>query len=911
MPRENLLTLLDDFTRHARDIAIVQPQGYRRQSFTYEKILQKSAEFAIRLKSCHVRSGDRVLLWAPNSAEWLIAFWGILLRGAVAVPMDDSATTDFAQRVALQAAVKVIVASASHPRLTSEVPILDVSDLADRSAQDCFLAAKTHAAQKNLPWQQSLSDEPITRNHLAQILFTSGTTAEPRGVLLTHGNFLANLEPLERGIDPYRKYERWFHPLRFVSLVPLSHVFGQFMTLLVPPLLGATVIFEPSTNPRDILHTIRHERATALVGVPRVLDLLRNNLRQNAHDDFEKTLANAAEKKFLRRAWLFRQIHSRLGWKFWALICGGAALPADTEDFFKRLGYAVVQGYGMTETASLISLNHPFRATKGSLGKVLPGRQFRLAEDGEILVRGENVSPGYWQNNSVPPETVVPGGGPQSAEALDLREGGWLRTGDLGEFDAQGNLRFRGRKKNVIVTSAGLNIYPDDLESALRKQPQIQDCVVIPLTRQPTTAQEVVATRSSPSTSPAASAALRENAEAEPCAVLLMKPAEPDPANAATQAIVAANATLADYQQIRLWLLWPDPDFPRTSTGKPRQSQISAQASQILAASQGTAVSQSTPSSSTSPTPLLNSALNQFLTRFSSTPNANLEQNLNLSSLDRVELLSTLESQFHVELNESALAQAKTVADLQNLLTQPQTPQPDYVYPRWAQTEPIRALRLLIYYALVWPATMVLAHPKIVGRQHLINLKGPVIIISNHITRRADIGLILAALPARFRHRLATAMGGETLQEMRHPTQEWFPPKRWLYHINYWLVTALFNVFPLPQFSGFRDSFQFAGESVDRRYSLLIFPEGVTNDTPDGRMTKFQPGIGLLAQNLQLPIIPMRLDGVAQMKHAHRRLAKLGEITVHIGAPITFPADTPPEAITRRLESIVLSLGTL
>jgi long-chain acyl-CoA synthetase len=303
-----------------------------------------------------------------------------------------------------------------------------------------------------------------------------------------------------------------------------------------------------------------------------------------------------------------------------------------------------------------------------------------------------------------------------------------------------------------------------------------------------------------------------------------------------------------------------------------------------------------------------NPAVTQLLSRFATTPNANLEENLNLSSLDRVELLSALESTFHVELDDSALSRIKTITDIQKLISEPTAPRTEYSYPRWAQTKAVRALRLLIYYALVWPATKTLGRPKIIGAENLKNLKSPALIISNHITRRADIGLILYALPKKFRHNLATAMAGETLQQMRTPPPQWFPPKRWLYQINYWLVTALFNVFPLPQFSGVRDSFKFAGESADRRYSLLVFPEGEVNNTPDGRMAKFQPGIGLLARNLHLPIIPMRLDGVAQMKQAHRRLARPGELTVTIGTPLTFPHETSPEEITRQLEAIVRSL---
>src|SRR5262249_24350980 len=159
-----------------------------------------------------------------------------------------------------------------------------------------------------------------------------------------------------REIEKYRKYERWMHPpLRFVSLVPLSHVFGQFMTLFVPPLLGAAVVLERSANPREVLRTIKKERATALIAVPQMLGTLRGAIEREIdarrwRSWFEKPKQAAEGKPFLRRAWKFRRIHRIFGWKFWAFICGGAALSSGTESFFKRLGFAVVQGYGMTET---------------------------------------------------------------------------------------------------------------------------------------------------------------------------------------------------------------------------------------------------------------------------------------------------------------------------------------------------------------------------------------------------------------------------------------------------------------------------------------------------------------------------------------------------------------------------------
>jgi long-chain acyl-CoA synthetase len=681
-------------------------------------------------------------------------------------------------------------------------------------------------------------------------------------VVLTHGNFLANLEPLERGIDPYRKYERWFHPVRFVTLVPLSHVFGQFMALFVPPLLGAIVVFERSANPSEIIRTVKSERATALIAVPRMLDALHAGIEREWEargrgDWLTKTIDRANGEKFLRRAWRFRQIHRRFGWKFWAFISGGAALSREAEEFFKRLGYAVVQGYGMTETASLISLNHPFHATEGSIGKVLPGREFRLAEDGEILVRGDNVSSGYWEGGALR----------QSMSDGDR----WLRTGDIGEVDGEGNLRFKGRKKNVIVTPAGLNVYPEDVEAALRKQTGVRDCVVIGDPR---------------------------GGNAEPFAVMLMSNGTQAAEQVLRAAIETANASLAEYQRVHRWFAWPEPDFPRTLTGKPRLSLIAARAAAAGAGNGGA------PGSAQAGT------LEDLLAKFSATRrnSEKLESDLNLTSLDRVELMSALEERFQVELNETSFGEAKTVADVQCLLEQPSAHRREHVYPRWSQRAPVRWLRLALYYALVWPATQILGHPKIIGRENLRGVHGPVVIVSNHITRRADVGLILLALPMRFRHWIAPAMSGETLQNMRRPPRDWFFAKRWAYQLGYWLVLALFNVFPLPQRSGFRESFRFAGESVDRGYSVLVFPEGEVNNSEDGRMAPFQSGIGLLAENLRLPIVPMRLDGVWKMKRGRRRLARFGEITVYIGTPVVFSPATSAEEVTRSLQARVREL---
>jgi long-chain acyl-CoA synthetase len=922
MARANLTTLFAEFARFAKDVAVVQRRGYRRESWTYVQLIDAAAGCAVLLRERDVRTGERVILWGQNSFEWMVAFWGCLLRGAVAVPLDDGATIEFASRVARETNARLVFAARGKPEIrndSGEIATVTLDDLAqelDDPARATKSARLSETRAENSDYAR-LADESITRNHIAEILFTSGTTAEPRGVVLTHGNFLANLEPLERGIEPYRKYEKWMHPLRFVSLVPLSHVFGQVMALFVPPLLGATTVFEPSTNPSEIIRTIKRERATALIAVPRMLDGLHDGIERDFDAAGQKTwLARTFDavqgQKFLRRAWRFRRIHRRFGWKFWAFISGGAAMTPETEEFFRRIGYAVVQGYGMTETASLISLNHPFRAAQGSIGKVLPGREFRLAEDGEILVRGENVSAGYWQ-----------GGGLQSAG-----EASWLPTGDVGELDADGNLRFRGRKKNVIVTPAGLNVYPGDLEQALRQQTDVKDCVVV---------------------------AIERGGNAEPCAVLLIQHggngAEANSAatsggnETAARAMEKANASLAEYQRMRSWIVWPDADFPRTPTGKPRIGAITAAAMQMLSGDGGgeitdaaqaggarfgvaqsgagragglgpllekfSAASGSVQSESTQNESTQNESTQNESTQNESTQNEStqqLESQLNLSSLDRVELMSAIEERYQVELNETQFAQAKTVGDIEKLLQTPSARRTDFVYPLWTLSAPMRWIRLGVYYALVWPATQFFGHPRIVGREHLREMRGPVLVVSNHITRRDDSGLIMFALPTRYRHMLATAVGGETLQTMRHPPRDWFFAKRWVYQIGYWLMTALFTTFPLPQNSGFRESFRFAGTAIDRGYSVLVFPEGHGNDTETGEMDKFQSGVGLLAENLNVPIVPMRIDGVWKMRREGRRIARRGEVVIRIGAAVRFAPGTPPEEIAGRLREIIAGL---
>jgi long-chain acyl-CoA synthetase len=840
MGRQSLVEFFSEYGRHGDDIAFTGHRGYRTNRWRYQQIVAGARRFARELEVRHIGSGDAVLVWAENSPEWAIAFWGCLLRGAVVVPVDRISTSDFSSRVAQQVSAKILIYSRGIPAADLNIPHLAIESLIDATAH--------HS-------DAEYASPQLSRQDISEIVFTSGTTAEPRGVVITHGNVLANIEPLEREIKKYLRYEKIFHPLRFLNLLPLSHVFGQMLALFVTPILGANTIFLESLKPAELLETIRKERVSVLIAVPRLIESLQREIErqmeaQSSIDKFRKDFKASEKEHFFLRWWRFRRIHKRLGWKFWAFISGGAALPASTESFWNRLGYAVIQGYGLTETTSLISLNHPFRSDKGSIGKLFPGLEMKVDASGEILVRGENVAAGYWSARSLQPV---------------VGEDGWFHTGDLAEMDEQGRLFFKGRQKNVIVTPAGMKIYPQDLERALHEQPGVMDTVVIGLER---------------------------DGNAEPCAVLLLDNQRVD----AGIVVQSANKSLADFQQIRQWVVWPDRDFPRTPTQKPLLPRIREFAEAKLGRQAET--------QHVNP-------LSELVARVTGRPQSTLssstalEGELNMSSLDRVELISALEGRYQVDLNEAKFSEIKTLGQLEQLLQRRSVSSAEYNYPRWAQNWLITGIRWAVYYMLVWPATYILAAPRVKGRENLRGVRGPILVVSNHITY-VDIGWILAALPPRFRHRLATAMGGERLAALRHPSERMISLQRLAERVGYFLVIALFNVFPLPRDSGFRRSFSFAGDLADRHWNVLIFPEGLT--TPDGEIHTFRAGIGLLATQLDLPVIPMRIDGVFDLRQAGRRIARPGHVRVTIGKPVRFAAGQDANGIARDLQRRVAEL---
>ena len=608
------------------------------------------------------------------------------------------------------------------------------------------------------------------------------------------------------------------------------------MGIFIPQLLGAEVFFSESYKPSQIISSVKKQRINVVVTVPRVLETLRDKIKAEVSDE---QIRAAKGRHFLKNWWAFRKIHRQFGWRFWAFITGGATLESDTETFWNRLGYAVIQGYGMTETASLTSLSHPFRMRHGSIGKPVAGQEVKLSDDGEILVRGENVARGYWKSNG---------------ESITDNEG-WIHTGDIGEFGPGGNIYFRGRSKETIVTAAGLKIYPTDLEAALDHEPEIKASAVIPL-------------------------AAANGTEA--LAVLIPHDEKAD-LNVAVQ---RANESLAEFQRIRHWIVWPKSDFPRTpGTRKIIKNQIASMVQTLLKSS----------SSATSDNDLAPLSL-PVISRIARvepaalSASANLADDLKLDSLGRVELLSALEDQYQIELDEAAITEATTIADIERIVSRGKSEAIAYPYPRWAMRFPVTWIRFAVYHVFLLPLTLIMCRVRTIGVERFAKVKPPVLFISNHVTD-VDAALILSALPWRWRYRMAIAMAGEILREWRMNAK-----------VQYALGAALFNVFSLPRQSGFRQSFAYAGEAVDRGFSILIFPEGT--ETKDGQIQPFKAGIGLLVSGLRVPIVPVMLRGLFEVKQRGQRFVKPGTVSVTFGEPIEFTAGESAVEITSELDRI-------
>jgi long-chain acyl-CoA synthetase len=472
----DLLELFDTTTKlHATRIALRIERGKREEIYSYADVRELASRIGVFLLGQNVAAAGRVMLCAKNSPEWSMAYFGVLKAHATAVPIDHES----------KVAELVNVARAS-----GAVGLLMGDDVLERHGE--ALAHALHEAglpTKIWPFSEAfaLPDLAVEKERLpllarrsnpdalASLIFTSGTTGRPKGVMLTHRNFTFMVSELSK-IFEFGVTDG------MLSLLPLHHAFEFSAGLLAPLSHGAQVTYLPELTGDAISSALKKGRVTAIVGVPALWDLLRRRLFQRFADKspiLEALMKVVAAGNFELRSrtgidlgvLAFLPVHEGFGGRIRYLISGGSALPADVMKAFYGMGFNFFEGYGLTETAPVLTVTSPKeKPIAGSVGRPLPGVEVKIADPdattgvGEVIARGRNVMAGYWENADA------------TADAI---KDGWFHTGDLGRFDEKGNLYLVGRSKDVIVDANGKNVYPDEIEELYTGSAYVKELSVV------------------------------------------------------------------------------------------------------------------------------------------------------------------------------------------------------------------------------------------------------------------------------------------------------------------------------------------------------------------------------------------------------------------------------------------------
>jgi long-chain acyl-CoA synthetase len=818
-----------------RSALLIRP-GFRTLTWTYADLADIVPRAARLLHEAGLGHGDRVILWAVNRPEWVIAFLAAGHVGAVVVPLDVRHAHDFAGRVTARTEAQLVIAG----RQTAEgarslgLPIVWLETLRD-------------AARRAAP----LDGRLVQPGDLAEIVFTSGTTGEPKGAMISHGNLMASAVACAR-VFPIGPNER------LISVLPLSHLFEQGLGLITPLLVGASIVYPVSRQPAVLMRTFRDYSVSMLLIVPQGLRLLDNAIERQVEQAGRRAAFEGLHR--LARPWparvrrlLFRPVLGRLGGRLHSIGVGASALDTDLAERWQRMGVQVLQGYGATEMSPAISFTRPGRNRLGTVGEPVPGVELRILDDGEILVRGPSRFLGYWRA----PEAT--------AAAIDAD--GWYHTGDLGALSPEGLLTLKGRKKDMIALPDGQKVYPEDVEAALLLDARLTDACVL---------------------------GWPGGADLRVHAVLLVA----DPA-AAADVVRAANARLGAHQQIRGWTVWPDEDLPRTHALKVKRFVVVERLAALAADGQSGAppraiemagghgrgpTTAAVPAPDADPLHVLVAGVAGVSVDAVAT-SSRLSTDLDLDSLQRVELLGVIEEELGIYVDDDAVDPDATVAELVAIVAAARGDEHAVGAHRWPLNPVVRAIGMALQPVVVRTWARFNYRFSVQGLEHLADLEGPVLFTPNHCLH-PDVAIVLTVLPRRWRWKLSIAAAADDI--FGNPLQGFG-------------VSVLANAFPLAREGAVRRSLELLGTRLDRGFSILIFPEGKL--TVGGPMQPLKSGVGLIAVEGALPVVPIKLDIVRLARIDAPGNPRRGEVVVRIGAPMRFDAETDPIAATAELEA--------
>ena len=693
----NLGQFLREYAQvHSERIAYEIKRGFRTEKIRYTDVYSLALKTAAFLHTCMLKKGDTIAIWSPNMPEYPILYFGCWLLGIVAVPIDVRTTEETLQLFATKAQCTLGFKS---KRISGRFP--------DMVTQTYYLEDLIDLVQDLPPF--ALLPE-VFPNDPAEIAFTSGTTGTPKGVLLTHSNFLANVFAICQTFPLKKEY-------RTLSLLPLSHAFEQVIDFLAVFQTGMTTTYLERMNQVTILRALRKQAITSLVIVPRLLELLMSGI--------EREIANSGKQRtWLRlqtiaphlplpvRRLLFHQVRQRLGKRLHIFGCGSAPLNRKLARKWENIGIAIYEGYGATETTAVLTINTPSAQCSGSVGKPLPGVSIRIDPSShEILARGPNVACGYFQDREKTEKAFVDG---------------WYKTGDVGRFDAEGYLYITGREALRIVLPSGEKVYPEDIENKLNAHPLVLEACVVGVKR--------------------------EAGEQVHAAVRTKYPEKLD------EIIREVNSSLSSHEQIVAWSWWKQDDFPRTPLLKIDRGKVADALAGLEVKPEEVKIVET-------------DKLLALLSQITHIPSSQMREtdvlaDLKLDSLQRVELLSLIEQESGVAIVETEITAQTTIARLRELIKNAEVVPEEIPVSSWNYQPFIVNTRIFLQNLLAFPLHALFVPLQMSGLENLVDVQLPAIFYFNHVGIMDGL-CALRILPRSLRQKLVVAINRDLWQEWR------------------------------------------------------------------------------------------------------------------------------------------------
>jgi len=831
--KNTILTLSQAFEKTVKEFPDRVCLQFREETgicrYTYQEVYDKSLVLSYWLCELGIKKGDRVALILENDPYWCISYFGILLAGAIAVPIDIQASYEETEYFLKDSQAKVIFASSS---------IIYLGDLEKLDfLKKIVLVGKERISDKIIPISKIfLKQIPsptlplVNPDDLASIIYTSGTTDIPKAVLLTHKNFYSNFLSLKK-LDIIKSDDS------LLSLLPLHHSYAFLVTLITPLLCTVKITYLDTFRPDRIIKALQEEKITITIVVPQIVYLFQRGIKERFQSYpfyFRVPLRVTMELLWALRRGLkinaarlfFSKIHSHFGGKVRLFVCGGAKLEEKAAEFFFKLGFTILEGYGLTETAPVVSLNPQHKPKIGSVGKPLPDVEVKILNPdkdgiGEILIKGPNVMKGYYHNQK---------------ETLNALKDGWFHSGDLGCIDKGGYLYIKGRIKETIILSSGKNVSPEEVEAHYLKSLFIKEICIMPDDKAQILEALVV-----------------------PNLEYFRKMKESNVENIIKWNLEYLSQKLPSYKRIRNYVLTTE-NLPRTRLGKIKRFEVR----EIYQKNIKKEFPKKKPEIKEEELSLTAKRVLDILKKERKLEKISLDDHLELDlgidSLERIELMLILEKALNIKIKEEELANIFTVAELLDCLEKLTLKKEKFFKARepitWADilsSPPPKSLltridlkpglgsRLFTFGCILLFDFIfrVFCRLKVYGRANVLGER--FILCPNH-TSYLDAFILFSSLPFGRKHK-SFFIGLSKFFEVP---------------IIRGLVPYL-RVIPVDFSTNLIETMQAASLILKNKKILCVFPEGVRS--VDGQLGKFKKGVGILAKELDIDIIPVYIKG--------------------------------------------------